>query len=213
MAVSSTFESSLRRGNPTTTTTSRKTTPSSSSSDSPKRAATAPPRRSRSVSAFSRTSHSDFSEFSIKRDNPLFDNNNSNSNDDDDDGVLFPNSILKSDQITSKTKPKAVAADDYNNRRGRSISRNNPDGKHVLGSGNSKELSRSLSVVDTRRRGRSVSRTPVSITQFATSEVLPIFFSFFLLIRFLFNLISNVSILMNILLLNFFCFIFLEMEK
>ncbi|XWS08196.1 hypothetical protein CRYUN_Cryun41cG0059100 [Craigia yunnanensis] len=169
MAASSTFESSLRRGNPTTTTTtSRKTTPSSSSSHSSKRAATAPSRRSRSVSAFSRTSHSDFSEFSIKRDNPLFDNN-SNSNEDDDEAA-FSNSILKSDQITSKRKPKADAAVDYNNRRGRSISRNGPDGKNVSGWGNSKELSRSLSVVDTRRRDRSVSRTPVSITHFATSE-------------------------------------------
>ncbi|XWS74651.1 hypothetical protein CRYUN_Cryun01aG0016200 [Craigia yunnanensis] len=135
MAASSTFESSLRRENPTTTTTSRKTTPSSSSSDSPKRAATAPPRRSRSVSAFSRTSHSDFSEFSIKRDNPLFDDNNNNNSNDED---AFPNSILKSDQITSKTKPKAVAADDYDSRRGRSISRNDPAGKHVWGSGNSR---------------------------------------------------------------------------
>ncbi|XWS74652.1 hypothetical protein CRYUN_Cryun01aG0016300 [Craigia yunnanensis] len=167
MAASSTFESSLRRENPTTTTTSRKTTPSSSSSDSPKRAATAPPRRSRSVSAFSRTSHTDFSEFSIKRDNPLFDDNNNNNSNDED---VFPNSILKSDQITSKTKPKAVAADDYNSRRGRSISRNDPAEKHVWGSGNSKELSRSLSVVDTRRRGRSVSRTPLSRTHFATTE-------------------------------------------
>ncbi|XP_022742186.1 uncharacterized protein LOC111293626 [Durio zibethinus] len=161
MAASSTFESSLRRGSQTTTTTSRKTTPSSSGSS--RRAATAPFRRSRSVSAFSRASHSDFSEFSIKTDNPLFDNN---SNDD----ALFPNSILKSDQITSKTKHKAVAADDYGNRRGRSISRVGPDGRHVSGSGNSKESSRSLSIVDTRRRGRSVSRTPLSRTRFAASE-------------------------------------------
>ncbi|XVE68505.1 hypothetical protein DITRI_Ditri09bG0073300 [Diplodiscus trichospermus] len=170
MAASSTFESSLRRGNQTTTTSSRKTTPSSSSSGSSKRAVTAPPRRSRSVSAFSRASHSAFSEFSIKRDNPLFDNNN--SNDDDEEEAFFSNSILKPDQITSKSKPKAVVADDYNNRRGRSISRNglDPDRKRLSGSGNSKELSRSLSVVDTRRRGRSVSRTPLSRTTLATSE-------------------------------------------
>ncbi|XWS65400.1 hypothetical protein CRYUN_Cryun05aG0109500 [Craigia yunnanensis] len=155
MAASSSFESSLRRGSPTTTTTS--------SSDSSKRAATAPLRRSRCVSAFSRTSHSDFS---IKRDNPLFENNSN-----DDEEALFPNSILKSDQVTSKTKHKAVDADDFSYRRGRSISRNGHDGKHVSGSGNSKELSRSLSVVDTRRRGRSVSHTPLSRTHFATSEI------------------------------------------
>ncbi|KAK6233702.1 hypothetical protein QUC31_006108 [Theobroma cacao] len=161
MAASSTFESSLRRGNPT-----RKTTPSSS--DSSKRAATAPPRRSRSVSAFSRTSHSDFSEFSIKRDNPLFDNNNNNHDDDDNETVF--KSVLKSDQITSKTKHKAVAADENSNRRGRSVSRTGPDGKHASASGNSKELSRSLSVVDTRRRVRSVSRTPLSRSHLASSE-------------------------------------------
>ncbi|KAH1064494.1 hypothetical protein J1N35_029481 [Gossypium stocksii] len=174
MVVSSTFESSLRRGNPT----SRKAAPSSS--ESSKRGAAAPPRRSRSVSAFSRTSSSDFSGFSIKRDNPLFvnTNNNNNSNstsndeDDDDSGALFPNSGFKSDRITSKTKPKAVAADDYNNRRGRPVSRTGSDGKQWSGSGNSisKESSRSLSVVDTSRRGRSVSRTPLSRTHVATSE-------------------------------------------
>ncbi|KAG4148460.1 hypothetical protein ERO13_D05G286600v2 [Gossypium hirsutum] len=174
MVVSSTFESSLRRGNPT----SRKAAPSSS--ESSKSAAAAPPRRSRSVSAFSRTSSSDFSGFSIKRDNPLFvnttnhNNSNSTSNDEDDDdsGALFPNSGFKSDRITSKTKPKAVAADDYNNRRGRPVSRTGSDGKQWSGSGNSisKESSRSLSVVDTRRRGRSVSRTPLSRTNVATSE-------------------------------------------
>ncbi|MBA0867054.1 hypothetical protein Goshw_026769, partial [Gossypium schwendimanii] len=174
MVVSSTFESSLRRGNPT----SRKAAPSSS--ESSKSAAAPPPRRSRSVSAFSRTSSSDFSGFSIKRDNPLFvnttNNNNSNSTsndeDDDDSGALFPNSGFKSDRITSKTKPKAVAADDYNNRRGRPVSRTGSDGKQWSGSGNSisKESSRSLSVVDTRRRGRSVSRTPLSRTNVATSE-------------------------------------------
>ncbi|XP_021296268.1 uncharacterized protein LOC110425660 isoform X2 [Herrania umbratica] len=165
MAASSTFESSLRRGNPT-----RKTTPSSS--DSSKRAATAPPRRSRSVSAFSRTSHADFPEFSIKRDNPLFDNNSNNNNqddDDDDDETVFK-SVLKSDQITSKTKHKAVAADENSNRRGRSVFRSGPDGKQASASGNSKELSRSLSVVDTRRRVRSVSRTPLSRSHLASSE-------------------------------------------
>ncbi|KAL4335099.1 hypothetical protein GQ457_07G019220 [Hibiscus cannabinus] len=175
MAASSTFESSLRRGNPTTSSTSRKTTPSSTSasSNSSRRAAAAPPRRSRSVSAFSRASNSDFSDFSIKRDNPLFDNNGSgcgNSNDGDDDAG-FPNSGLESGRITSKTKTKSTAADDYSDKRGRSVSRFGSDGKHGSGSGNSKELSRSLSVVDTRRRGRSVSRNPpLSRTRFATSE-------------------------------------------
>ncbi|GMI83318.1 hypothetical protein HRI_002001100 [Hibiscus trionum] len=161
------FESSLRGRNPTASATSRKTTPSSTStsSNSLRRAAAAPPRRSRSVSAFSRTSISDFS---IKRDNPLFDNSNSNE---EDGEAGFQNSILEADRITSKTKPKATAADDYNNKRGRSVSRFGSDGKHGSGSGNSKELSRSLSVVDTRRRGRSVSRNPpLSRTHFATSE-------------------------------------------
>ncbi|XP_039063281.1 uncharacterized protein LOC120207976 [Hibiscus syriacus] len=163
MAASSAFESSLRRGNPTTAASSRKTTPSNSST----RAAAAPPRRSRSVSAFSRTSNSDFSGFSIKRDNPLFDNNN----DDDYEEAGFPNSSLESGRITSKTMTKATAADAYNNKRGRSVSRFGSDGKHVSGSGNSQELSRSFSVVDTRRRGRSVSRNPpLSRTHFATSE-------------------------------------------
>lgn len=185
------FESSLRRGNPTTN--SRTATTPSSSSSSKRTATTAPPpRRSRSVSAFSRTSNSDFSQFCIKRDNPLFDNNQ--NDDEDEDEAVFPNSI------TYKTKPKAVAAagtDDYNNnnRRGRSISRNAPDGKHVTASSaknNGKELTRSLSVAaDARRRGRSVSRTPLSRTHFSTSEVLPIFFSFYE-IRNLFNLICYI---------------------
>ncbi|KAE8666329.1 hypothetical protein F3Y22_tig00112501pilonHSYRG00025 [Hibiscus syriacus] len=154
------FESSLRRGNPTPSS-------SSTSSNSSKRAAAAPPRRSRSVSAFSRISNSDFS---IKRDNPLFVNNNRNSNDDDGE-ARFRNSVLESARITSKTKPKATSADDYNNKRGRSVSRFGSDGKHGSGSGNSKELSRSLSVVDTRGRGRSVSRNPpLSRTHFTTSE-------------------------------------------
>ncbi|KAJ0101053.1 hypothetical protein Patl1_05787 [Pistacia atlantica] len=157
MAVAA-FKSSSKRQNllssstkAATTTTSDKET---AKKDSTKKA---PPRRSRSVSAFSRTqldvsaSYSS-NEFLIKRDNPLFCSGNS------------PPEDIKSSKLgeISPKKSKALSAEDT--RRGRSVARNADGGKPGSGIG------RSLSRVDTGRRFRSVSRPPVSRGPTVNSE-------------------------------------------
>ncbi|KAL5735242.1 hypothetical protein ACOSP7_033103 [Xanthoceras sorbifolium] len=126
MAVSA-FKSSSRRGNPWSSSTKMATSDKESKQESAK--PKVPPRRSRSVSAFSRN-HLDISsnDFLIKRDNPLFCTN---------------------DSPHETTTLKAASVD--GNRRGRSVSRNASVDKRVSGIG------RSLSRVDTGRRGRSVS--------------------------------------------------------
>ncbi|KAH7547691.1 hypothetical protein JRO89_XS14G0003100 [Xanthoceras sorbifolium] len=126
MAVSA-FKSSSRRGNPWSSSTKMAASDKESKQESAK--PKVPPRRSRSVSAFSRN-HLDISsnDFLIKRDNPLFCTN---------------------DSPHETTTLKAASVD--GNRRGRSVSRNASVDKRVSGIG------RSLSRVDTGRRGRSVS--------------------------------------------------------
>ncbi|CAJ2657193.1 unnamed protein product [Trifolium pratense] len=132
MAVSA-FKSSSRRGNQ----------PSSSSTSTPTTTTTnrAPPiRRSRSVSAFSRTNNTfDFStEFLNKRDNPLFDQ------------------ISKSNETTVPFLETSTPV------RGRSAARN--------GDPSRKDTSRSVSRVDTGRRStRSASQCPVSRRNFNSS--------------------------------------------
>ncbi|KAJ0045501.1 hypothetical protein Pint_05710 [Pistacia integerrima] len=157
MAVAA-FKSSSKRQNllssstkAATTTTSDKET---AKKDSTKKA---PPRRSRSVSAFSRTqldvsASSSSNEFLIKRDNPLFCSGNS------------PPEDIKSSKLgeISPKKSKALSAEDT--RRGRSVARNADGGKPGSGIG------RSLSRVDTGRRFRSVSRPPVSRGPTVNSE-------------------------------------------
>lgn len=116
------------------------------------------PRRSRSVSSFSRTELDDSTcstsnDFLIKRDNPLFCPSNSLTGD------------LKSSELdeVSLQKSKALGAEEI--RRGRSAVRNDDGGKHGSGIG------RSLSRVDSGRRYRSVSRGPVSRGAAVNSEV------------------------------------------
>ncbi|EEF36058.1 uncharacterized protein DDB_G0271670 [Ricinus communis] len=107
-----------------------------------------PPRRSRSVSAVSRSQFETSSDFLIKRDNPLYWSN------------VSPPDEENKEYLTAKNK--SLNAD--NNRRGRSVSRNTDVGKNV-----SKEIGRSLARVDTGRC-RSVSRGPVARTHFFNSE-------------------------------------------
>nr|XP_023900484.1 uncharacterized protein LOC112012320 isoform X3 [Quercus suber] len=149
MAVAA-FKSSSRRGNPTTTNSN----PAKESRDtSPKKA---PIRRSRSVSAFSRTSANNStdsisSDFLNKRDNPLF----------------WSSSSAKS---PPELEPQCSNGGE-DSRRGRSVTRNGGVG---IGSnkGAGMEAARSLSSVGTvaARRNRSVSRCPVSRRGDVTSE-------------------------------------------
>jgi hypothetical protein len=156
MAVAA-FKSSSRRGNPIAhSTTSAITVGKESRESSPKKA---PIRRSRSVSAFSRTTNSTeniSSDFLNKRDNPLF------------------WSRSPPDTEPQCTRPAAAATTNgaEDNRRGRSVTRNASVGVGSnKGSGGGKEATRSLSTVDTARRNRSVSRCPGSRRRDVTSEV------------------------------------------
>lgn len=147
------FKSSSRRGNPTTTNSN---TAKVSRDTSPKKA---PIRRSRSVSAFSRTSANNSTETSTtissdflnKRDNPLF----------------WSSSTAKS---PPELEPQCSNGGE-DSRRGRSVTRNSGVG---IGSnkGAGMEAARSLSSVGTAaaRRNRSVSRGPVSRRWDVTSE-------------------------------------------
>ncbi|PNX58405.1 hypothetical protein L195_g050896, partial [Trifolium pratense] len=141
MAVSA-FKSSSRRGNQ----------PSSSSTSTPTTTTTnrAPPiRRSRSVSAFSRTNNTfDFStEFLNKRDNPLFDQ------------------ISKSNETTVPFLETSTPV------RGRSAARNgDPSRKDTSRSVSRVDTGRNVSRVDTGRRStRSASQCPVSRRNFNSS--------------------------------------------
>ncbi|GMY23549.1 hypothetical protein FCV25MIE_18790 [Fagus crenata] len=153
MAVAA-FKSSSRRGNPIAhSTTSAITVGKESRESSPKKA---PIRRSRSVSAFSRTTNSTeniSSDFLNKRDNPLF------------------WSRSPPDTEPQCTRPAAATNGAEDNRRGRSVTRNASVGVGSnKGSGGGKEATRSLSTVDTARRNRSVSRCPGSRRRDVTSE-------------------------------------------
>ncbi|KAJ1376816.1 hypothetical protein SESBI_49547, partial [Sesbania bispinosa] len=143
------FKSSSRRGSQSSTTPSN--TPSSSGRSSNNRA---PIRRSRSVSAFSRTSSSlDVStEFLNKRDNPLFSTT---------DEVPQSNQTLLETSTPAKGASSAVS---NGGARGRSVARNAEPGR--------KDSGRSLSRVDTGRRTRSASQCPVSRRHlnYSTSE-------------------------------------------
>ncbi|KAK2407574.1 hypothetical protein P8452_69609 [Trifolium repens] len=137
MAVSA-FKSSSRRGNQSSSSSSTSTPTTTTTTNR------APPiRRSRSVSAFSRTNNTfDFStEFLNKRDNPLF------------------------DQISKSNEANVPLLESSAPVRGRSAVRN--------GEPSRKDAGRSVSRVDTGRRStRSASQCPVSRRQFnySTSE-------------------------------------------
>ncbi|KAE9592753.1 hypothetical protein Lalb_Chr19g0132561 [Lupinus albus] len=135
MAVSA-FKSSSRRGNQSSAPSS---TPPSQPLNKP------PIRRSRSVSAFSRSNLDISTEFLNKRDNPLFDQTSSNSD-------------LKG----------PLSADSSN--RGRSVTRNG-ESRSSAAIGR-KESGRVLSGVDWGRRTRSASQCPVPRRRwsYSTSE-------------------------------------------
>lgn len=102
-----------------------------------------PPRRSRSVSALSRTHFDPSSEFLNKRDNPLFRSSASPPKIEPANSTV----IAKfDDNTTGIAKSDAILYSKVGGRRGRSVSRN--------GEGSRKEIGRSL---DVRRRGQSVS--------------------------------------------------------
>ncbi|KAF3434333.1 hypothetical protein FNV43_RR25436 [Rhamnella rubrinervis] len=165
MAVSA-FKSSSRRTNFASTSSSSTGQASvrQSTDNSPKKA---PLRRSRSVSAFSRTqldvSSSTSDDFLNKRDNPLFWTTGSPP---DLDAVNPQKPLAVTPSSTSGARNlKAPSSGDVGDRRGRSATRNSD------GLGNRKELvGRSLSRVDTGRRNRSVSSCPVSRRRDVSSE-------------------------------------------
>ncbi|OVA13762.1 hypothetical protein BVC80_1769g13 [Macleaya cordata] len=151
MAVSA-FKSTSKRGNPGTT--SNPTSSSAREGNSEDLGKAGIHRRSRSISALSRTSSSSsIVDFLNKRDNPLFCSTSSSPPDLLESESL--NRVAKFDQKESKfnvspTKSEGNCVSD--NRRGRSVIRNSETGNKFGGA--SKELGRSLSTVD---RGRGLS--------------------------------------------------------
>lgn len=179
MAVSA-FKSTSRRGGAAATAAQASSGSSagagaaSSSSSSVREASRdaqrrPPPRRSRSVSAFSRVSSSP-PEFLNKRNNPLFCSGDSPP----EDETLPEKSVRgggNSGGVGSKvggTKADGRSPGVVDERRGRSVSRNGGVGSNS--SGDRRDVGRSLSSVDTRRRVRSVSRNPVSRGHLVSSE-------------------------------------------
>ncbi|KAL6289071.1 hypothetical protein ACE6H2_006581 [Prunus campanulata] len=162
MAVSA-FKSSSKRSNAATTssasTTSSVGRQQITDKDNNNPAKKAPLRRSRSVSAFSRTSLDASAEsFLNKRDNPLFWST--------DAQAVDPQQLLKPtklDAATSKDSRQTSSAG-TDSRRGRSGLRNSD----ALGT--RKEAGRSLSWVDPSSRNRSVSRGPDSRRHFVNSK-------------------------------------------
>lgn len=164
MAVAA-FKSTSRRASTTSTATSDKET-STNQHALPRK--TVPPRRSRSVSAVSRSYLVDTSttrtaaegtatgstNLLIKRDNPLYWSNVSPP--DKEVGEVV---VDKEESKSAPTKPNVVG----DGRRGRSVSRKADAGKNVSGIGRS--LSRGPV-----SRGRSVSRPPGSRGHFVNSE-------------------------------------------
>ncbi|XP_008446704.2 uncharacterized protein LOC103489346 [Cucumis melo] len=161
------FKSSSRRGSSTSSTSSSSIGASISGQDS-KQSGSSPKkstiRRSRSVSAFSRSSTADVSgDFSNSRDNPLFWSNGSSPLEE----ARAVN--LESDGSSTRINlggPKRVSSGGVENTRGRSVSRSSDSGS--IGSGSRKIGGRSLSRVGTERRERSasVTRYPVSSQSF-----------------------------------------------
>lgn len=164
MAVAA-FKSTSRRASTTSTATSDKETSTNQHALPTK---TVPPRRSRSVSAVSRSYLVDTSttrtaaegtatgstNLLIKRDNPLYWSNVSPP--DKEVGEVV---VDKEESKSAPTKPNVVG----DGRRGRSVSRKADAGKNVSGIGRS--LSRGPV-----SRGRSVSRPPGSRGHFVNSE-------------------------------------------
>jgi hypothetical protein len=185
MAVAA-FKSTSRRATTTSTATSDKET-STKQHALPRK--TVPPRRSRSVSAVSRSHLVDTSttrtaaegtatgstNLLIKRDNPLYWSNVSPP--DKEVGEVV---VDKEESKSAPTKPNV----DGDSRRGRSVSRKADAGKNVSGIGRS--LSRGPV-----SRGRSVSRPPGSRGHFVNSEVVLSFFLYESFILFYFQFMDS----------------------
>ncbi|XP_024026262.1 uncharacterized protein LOC21403166 isoform X1 [Morus notabilis] len=165
MAVSA-FKSSSRRSNltnPSSSSSSSTATPSvRPNADASPARKPATLRRSRSVSAFSRTSSeipaSSSDDFLNKRDNPLFWSTGSPP-----DLEINPVSVAPLKGVVSDSG-EANRKKESSDGRGRQAARN-PDALPGR-----KEVGRSLSRVDAGRRNRSVSRGPVSRRHFVNSE-------------------------------------------
>lgn len=162
MAMSA-FKSSSRRGGSTLATLSSSNGVSTSGKDS-KQSDNSPKkgtiRRSRSVSAFSRSTTADVSaDFSNSRDNPLFWSNGSPPS--EEARTVNLESDGSSSRISAGSS-KRVSSGGVENTRGRSVSRSSDSGS--IGSGSRKTGGRSLSRVAAGRRERSasVTRYPVS---------------------------------------------------
>ncbi|KAG7012979.1 hypothetical protein SDJN02_25733 [Cucurbita argyrosperma subsp. argyrosperma] len=165
------FKSSSRRGSSTSATPSSSSGVSTSVKDSKQNENSlkkATMRRSRSVSAFPRSSTVDVSaDFSNSRDNPLFWSNGSPP-------MEEARSVnLELDDSSARVRSgssKRVSCGGVESTRGRSVSRNSDSGS--VGSGNRKTGCRSLSRVGAERRDRSasVSRYTVSSQSVVNSE-------------------------------------------
>ncbi|KAI9107500.1 hypothetical protein K1719_021537 [Acacia pycnantha] len=173
MAVAA-FKSSSRRGNLTspsvTVSTAREFREEARKSREEARKK-APIRRSRSMSAFSRTSPDMSNEFVNKRDNPLF--CSSTSPRDGEIECMEMEGSPKVDETAATTlDPTSVKSTNSNSGfgwGGRSLTRDNAvncKGPMV----GRKETGRSLSRPDTNRRNRSASQVPVSRRHYSTSE-------------------------------------------
>lgn len=171
MAVSA-FKSSTRRGGSTSATPSSSSGVSTSGKDSKQSGSSIKKpttRRSRSVSAVSRSSTADVSaDFSNSRDNPLFWSNTSPPS---GEARSLNLDFDESSTIIGAGSSKQASCAGVENTRGRSVSRSSDSGS--IGSGSRKTIGRSLSRVGTEQRGRSasVSRYPVSSQSSVNSEV------------------------------------------
>lgn len=159
--AASAFKSTTKRGNFGTSSSNPRTSTSSTTYNNVKEedlSSKGSLRRSRSVSALSRTSSSSSSivDFLNKIDNPLFGSTSTSPPDLLESETL--SRVAKFDPKASKFNESVTKSDGYmDNRRGRSVVRNSECVNKYGGA--SKEVSgRSLSTVDTgRRSGRSLS--------------------------------------------------------
>ncbi|XP_026414589.1 suppressor protein SRP40-like isoform X1 [Papaver somniferum] len=159
--AASAFKSTTKRGNFGTSSSNPRTSTSSTTYNNVKEedlSSKGSLRRSRSVSALSRTSSSSSSivDFLNKIDNPLFGSTSTSPPDLLESETL--SRVAKFDPKASKFNVSVTKSDGYmDNRRGRSVVRNSECVNKYGGA--PKEVSgRSLSTVDTGRRRRSVSR-------------------------------------------------------
>ncbi|XP_058078374.1 uncharacterized protein LOC131226723 isoform X2 [Magnolia sinica] len=157
MAVSA-FRSTSKRGNVGTSSNTISSAKENNTEDLGKRISH---RRSRSVSAVSRSylgksPSSNVIDFS-KRDNPLFCNSSPSPPDElESESVIGISKFSEKSVKSGETATKSVGSGVSDGRRGRSVSRSSDAKNQFLGP--RKEYGRSLSRIDTGRQRRSVSR-------------------------------------------------------